>query len=171
LALDAQIHLDNGSARRTINANEFFTAYRQTQLATGEWIEAITIPFKPRDSKLRAYKISKRFEDDISAVCAVFMLQIIDGKIAKLTNGFGGVAATPAIVDDLNNQLLGRLWSDKASYELGKAILEKAFQPIDDVRASAAYRQKIIVNLWYRFWLETTNTIETRVMSTGEAHA
>ena len=171
LALEAQIHLDNGLARRVIPAKDFFTGYRQTQLATHEWIEAITIPFKPRNSKLRAYKISKRFEDDISAVCAVFMLQIVDGKIVQLTNGFGGVAATPASVADLNNHLFGKCWADKATYALGKAILEKAFHPIDDVRASAAYRQKIIVNLWYRFWLETTHTIETRVINTGEAHA
>jgi xanthine dehydrogenase small subunit len=171
LALDAQIHLDNGSARRVIPATAFFTGYRQTQLARDEWIEAITIPFKTQHSKLRAYKVSKRFEDDISAVCAVFNIQIIDGKIAKLANGFGGVAATPASAENLNNALLGRPWADKASYELGKAILEKAFQPIDDVRASSAYRQKIIVNLWYRFWLETTHTIETRVLSTGAGHA
>lgn len=171
LALDAQIHLDNGSARRVIPAKEFFTGYRQTQLATDEWIEAITIPFKTQDSKLRAYKVSKRFEDDISAVCAVFILQTVDGKVAKLANGFGGVAAMPASADDLIHQLLGKRWKDKATYELGKTILEKSFQPIDDVRASATYRQKIIVNLWYRFWLETTNAIETRVLSTGEAHA
>jgi xanthine dehydrogenase small subunit len=165
LALDAQIHVDNGQSRRVIPVNDFFTAYRQTQLAHDEWIEAISLPFNTHHHKLKAYKVSKRAEDDISAVCAVFNVQLIDGNITKLANGFGGVAATPAAVKELNKQLVGKRWADKSTFELGKGILETAFQPIDDVRASAAYRQKILVNLWYRFWLETTQSIETRVVS------
>jgi xanthine dehydrogenase small subunit len=168
LAMEAQIHLDNGNTRRVIPITEFFSGYRQTQLQKGEWIEAIYIPFKSDDTQLRAYKISKRHEDDISAVCAVFAIELTGKKISKLSNGFGGVAATPALVNELNSQLVGRHWPDKDTYILGKEILSKAFKPIDDVRASAVYRQKMLTNLWHRFWLETnqqSQKIATRVIT------
>ncbi|MFT4940417.1 MAG: xanthine dehydrogenase small subunit [Paraglaciecola sp.] len=172
LALEAQIHVDNGEIRRVIPVTEFFSGYRKTQLRADEWLEAIFIPFKNNLTQLRAYKISKRQEDDISAVCAVFSIQLKDNKISTLRNGFGGVAATPAVVSDLNSMLIGKNWSDKDTYLLGKDILSKAFTPIDDVRASAAYRQKIIVNLWHRFWLETnqeSHKIATRVVTVSHA--
>lgn len=172
LALKAQIHVDNGKIRRVIPIADFFTGYRQTQLQTGEWLEAIFIPFKNSITQLRAYKVSKRQEDDISAVCAVFSIELKDNKITKLTNGFGGVAATPAVVSDLDTMLIGKNWPDKDTYLLGKDILSKAFTPLDDVRASAAYRRKIVTNLWLRFWLETnqqSQKIATRVVTVSHA--
>jgi xanthine dehydrogenase small subunit len=175
LALNANIHVDNGKQRRVIPAAEFFTGYRQTTLQAGEWIEALSLPLLATNSQLRAYKVSKRVEDDISAVCAVFKLELVDGKVADINTGFGGVAAVPVSAKGLKDALLGKNWADKQSFEDGKAVLSKAFQPIDDVRASAQYRQTLIVNLWQRFWLETNQQslrIETRVVSlAGGAHA
>jgi xanthine dehydrogenase small subunit len=172
LALKAQIHVDDGKVRRVIPVAEFFSGYRQTQLRTGEWIEAIFVPFKNNNTQLRAYKVSKRQEDDISAVCAVFSIELKDNKISSLTNGFGGVAATPVVVTDLDSMLIGKNWADKNTCKMGKEILSKAFTPIDDVRASAAYRQKIVTNLWQRFWLETnqqSREIATRVVTVSHA--
>jgi xanthine dehydrogenase small subunit len=175
LALGANIHVDNGQQRRVIPASEFFTGYRQTKLQTGEWIEALSLPLLTSHSLLRAYKVSKRMEDDISAVCAVFKLELLDGKVTHLSSGFGGVAATPLIAKGLNQALLGKNWAARQSFEDGKAILSEAFQPIDDVRASAGYRRTLVVNLWQRFWLESNQQslrIATRVVShTGETHA
>jgi xanthine dehydrogenase small subunit len=167
LALNAVIHVDNGTHKRKIAASEFFLDYRKTALETSEWIEAIFIPFTHHRSLVRAYKVSKRYEDDISAVCAVFNLQVIDGKIHSIYSGFGGVAAIPATVIDLNTQLEGKTWSSNKTFEIGKEILEQAFTPLDDVRASKTYRVSMLTNLWKRFWLETnqsTQKIATRVV-------
>ena len=157
LALNARIQVDNGQARRDIPIGEFFTGYRQTLLQKNEWIEAIFIPYKKTNSKISAYKISKRQEDDISAVCAVFNLTLGENNIIQeLASGFGGVAATPVSAIGLAAALVGKDWSQSATFEAGKVILSQAFNPIDDVRASATYRQTMIVNLWKRFWLQTT---------------
>ncbi|WP_166425705.1 xanthine dehydrogenase small subunit [Paraglaciecola sp. 20A4] len=167
LALNARVKVDNGSTRRDIPINEFFTGYRQTLLQKDEWIEAIFIPYKKPNSKISAYKISKRQEDDISAVCAVFNLTIDnDNVIQDVSSGFGGVAATPASATDLRAAIVGKDWSQSATFEAGKNALSQAFNPIDDVRASADYRQTMIVNLWKRFWLQSNqqnHKIETRV--------
>ena len=166
LALNATIHLDNGETRRTVPVADFFLDYRVTAMQPGEWIEGIFLPFLSNNSHLQAYKVSKRFEDDISAVCAVFHLQLDENKVAALSCGLGGVAATPASIE-LESVLLGKTWSDAATFELGSAFLDEAFQPIDDVRATKEYRQQMLINLWRRFWLQTNSqsqAIATRVI-------
>lgn len=167
LALEALIHVDNGQTKRVIPAKEFFLDYRKTALQNDEWVEAIFIPYTSSCNLVRAYKISKRYEDDISAVCAVFNAQVENGKITDLNCGFGGVAAIPASLPELKTALLGQTWSSVSTFETGKQILSHAFSPIDDVRASKTYRVTMLVNLWKRFWLETnqqTHGIQTRVV-------
>ena len=167
LALNAVINLDDGLETRQVDAKAFFTGYRQTQMRAQEWIDSITIPFIPNNSLFRAYKVSKRIEDDISAVCAVFNLSIDeDNQITALACGFGGVAATPATAATLSQALLGLNWNDQHTMLMGKEILISCFSPIDDVRASAQYRNNVLANLWQRFWLETAPcniSIQTRV--------
>lgn len=168
LALNATMTVDNGSQKRQIPVDTFFTGYRQTQLRSDEWIESIDLPYLPENSQARAYKISKRVEDDISAVCAVFNI-VLDERntISAISSGFGGVAATPIKADRLT-ELLGKDWTQRTTYELGRDLLAQSFNPIDDVRASADYRQQMVVNLWQRFWLETNPAnakIQTRVIS------
>lgn len=169
LALNASINIDNGTQTRRIPLNEFFIDYRKTSLEKGEWVDAIILPLNQNTPNyLRAYKISKRMEDDISAVCAVFNLQLVDGKVASLTTGFGGVAATPLQCLALEKSLVGKTWAHKDCVSIGQQILEQAFNPIDDVRASAQYRTDVLKNLWHRFWLETSSesqSIQTRVIS------
>ncbi|MEP2650858.1 MAG: xanthine dehydrogenase small subunit, partial [Paraglaciecola sp.] len=99
--------------------------------------------------------------------CAVFNIALEDKKIISLSAGFGGVAAIPAIVEELNTSLLGKDWSSSLTFEIGKDILFKAFTPLDDVRATKEYRVTMLANLWKRFWLESNhqaNTIATRVV-------
>jgi xanthine dehydrogenase small subunit len=169
LALNATIHVDNGQQKRSIACNTFFLDYRKTALKSDEWIESIFIPFVTAAHLVRAYKVSKRYEDDISAVCAVFNAQVVEDKVIHIESGFGGVAAIPATVTGLNKALIGKVWSSTATFELGKAILSEAFNPLTDVRASDTYRKAMVVNLWKRFWLETNQhnqKIETRVVQT-----
>lgn len=167
LALHATLTLDNGVQKRHMAARDFFLGYRKTQLQKGEWLDSIHLPFiNQQNHYLRAFKVSKRFEDDISAVCAVFNLKLDNGKVVQLSSGFGGVAATPVCCQELEQALLGKNWADQALCELGANILQQAFSPINDVRASAAYRNQLLANLWKRFWLQTqSNAIETRVTS------
>jgi len=166
LALNARIVLDNGETSRTIALKEFFVGYKQTTLTQHEWIQSIHIPLLTNAQILKVYKISKRMEDDISAVCMALTMTIADGKVSALCTGFGGVAATPVQCAALENKMVGKDWQQYTNVELGKQILSECFTPIDDVRASAAYRSQMLENLWHRFWIETTreqNQIATRV--------
>ncbi|MEP4889760.1 MAG: xanthine dehydrogenase small subunit [Aliiglaciecola sp.] len=168
LALNATIAVDNGNATRQIPARSFFLDYRKTALQKGEWIDSIHLPLLPTNAILKAYKVSKRMEDDISAVCAVFHLTIQDNIIESVSTGFGGVAATPVSANQFEQGLLGATWDSADTLELGKQLLQNAFKPMDDVRASAEYRTDLVVNLWHRFWLENTQQsklIETRVVT------
>ncbi len=166
LALNADIVADNGSDTRSIPATAFFTGYRQTALQSNEWISAIHIPLPQPDQYLAAYKVSKRMEDDISAVLAVFNVGISDGVITSVASGFGGVAATPVECTALAASLVGKPWRDAQTLTEGRNLLTHAFNPIDDVRATAAYRKQVLGNLWHRFWLENQqdNLIPTRVV-------
>lgn len=178
LALNAVIHLDNGKIRRTVKAKDFFLDYRRTAMQKGEWIEGIFIPFLSKKAELKAYKISKRTEDDISAVCAVFNIELHNGLVSNISCGFGGVAATPVSLE-LKSLLAGKKWATTITYELAIPLLAESFTPLNDVRASKAYRLEMLVNLWHRFWLETTtqqHTISTRVVqlatrTQGKNHA
>lgn len=166
IALQADIIADNGTSKRTIEASDFFLDYKKTDLHKDEWLSEIQIPMLQDNQCLRAYKVSKRFEDDISAVCAVFKITIEQDKVTALSTGFGGVAAIPIACNELHTTLLGTNWQDSQCVQTGKVILSGAFTPLDDVRASAEYRSSILANLWHRFWLETSaqqQQIATRV--------
>lgn len=166
LALDATIEVDNGKQVRTIPAEAFFLDYRKTALADGEWVSAITIPTPRPNEIVKAYKVSKRHEDDISAVCGVFRLTLEDGIVSDIRTGFGGVAATPVSCAALSQQLTGLTWSDGSTLAAAKSILASAFTPLTDVRASAEYRNQICANLIHRLWLESSGEqIETRVVN------
>jgi len=101
----------------------------------------------------RVYKISKRFEDDISAVCLAINLQIEDGVVRKASIGAGGVAATPVRARQTEAALVGQPWN-AATVRVAMMALRKEFTPISDMRASGAYRSTVLGNLLQRFWLE-----------------
>ncbi|RDV27537.1 xanthine dehydrogenase small subunit [Alteromonas aestuariivivens] len=172
LALGAQIFVDNGETERSIPVAEFFTGYRKTALQSDEWISRIDVDKLSKNQCLSAYKVSKRHEDDISAVCAVFNIAVTNGVIENVQSGFGGVAATPVSCPQLSDALTGKRWDCQETLNLGKQILQQAFSPIDDVRASAEYRRTVLANLWHRFWLEHQSSnsakhqlVETRVVT------
>jgi len=165
LALDASLVLRRGEATRTMKLDEFFTGYRRTVLQPGEFIERIDIP-KPRpDETFRCYKISKRFDQDISAVCGAFRLRLEGGSVADIRIGFGGMAATPARPVVVEQSLIGRSWTP-ATIHAAQAVLDQAFTPLSDMRASAAYRRTVARNLLMKLYLETSEEAEvTRLVS------
>jgi xanthine dehydrogenase small subunit len=133
---------------------DFYTGYRKNVLAGDEVLAWIKVPRPQPQEFLRAYKISKRYDDDISAVCLVVNLTVENGAVAKISIGAGGVAATPARAVKTATFLMGKTWTEATAREAAK-VLRGEFQPISDMRASAAYRSEVLGNLVQRFWLES----------------
>ncbi len=159
IALGATITLASVRAVRELPLETFYTAYRQTLLAPDELVSAVVIPLPVPGQTVRAYKISKRLEDDISAVCLVIALHRRDGLVRAVRIGVGGMAATPCRAPLAEAALLDQPWS-LTSVQAAAQSLRQAFSPISDMRASADYRREVIGNLLIRLWheLETDET-------------
>jgi xanthine dehydrogenase small subunit len=154
IALGAHVVLMSRRGHRDLPLEDFYTGYRRTVLAADEVLAWIKVPRPRPDEFLRAYKISKRYDDDISAVCLVAGLVLDQGKVAQVSLGAGGVAATPARAVKTEAFLLGRAWNEETVRQAAER-LRGEFQPITDMRASAAYRRTVLGNLMLRFWLES----------------
>jgi len=144
----------NAVAHRELRLEDLYTGYRKNVMKPDELLCWIKVP-RPVDTEFtRVYKISKRFDDDISAVCLAIRMTLADGKISTISIGAGGVAATPVRAHQTEAALLGQAWSAD-TVMAAVATLRAEFQPITDMRASAAYRQTVLGNLLQRFWLES----------------
>jgi xanthine dehydrogenase small subunit len=164
LALDATVVLRRGDVRRRVALDAFFTGYRRTVLAPSEFIERIDVPVPAAGEVFRCYKVSKRFDQDISAVCAAFRLRLEDGIVGDMRVGFGGMAATPVRVRAVEEALVGRPWTE-ATVRLAQAVLDGALTPLSDMRASAGYRRTVARNLLFKCFLETgATTAVTRLV-------
>lgn len=154
IALGARIVLASARGRRAMPLEDFYTGYRKNVLAPDEVVGWIEVPRPVAGEFLRAYKISKRYDDDISAVCLAMNLRVEGGVVAHVGVGAGGVAATPARARWAEAALRGQAWTEAAA-QAAAAALRTEFQPINDMRASAAYRSEVLGNLVQRFWLES----------------
>jgi xanthine dehydrogenase small subunit len=154
IALGAHVVLMSERGHRDLPLEAFYTGYRKNVLAADEVVAWIKVPRPVSGEFLRAYKISKRYDDDISAVCLVVSAHIEAGKVARIRIGAGGVAATPVRALKTEAALHGRPWTLEAAKQ-ATASLRAEFQPISDMRASAAYRSEVLGNLMQRFWLES----------------
>lgn len=164
IAAGATLHLRRGRAVRRLAIEDFFIDYSKQDLAPGEFIERITLPYPAPGAWFRAYKISKRFDQDISAVLGAFNLRHEDGVIGDARVAFGGMAATPKRSLAVEAALIGAPWTE-ATVARAMAALDQDFTPIDDLRASAAYRLRVAKNLLMRLYIETTEpSQETRLV-------
>ncbi|HWI79309.1 MAG TPA: xanthine dehydrogenase small subunit [Ramlibacter sp.] len=154
MALKAHLVLMSARGHREMRLEDFYAGYRKTVLAPDEVLAWIKVPRPSKGEFLRAYKISKRYDDDISAVCLVLNLRFEGGRVAAASIGAGGVAATPARAARTEAFLLGKAWTQAAVHDAAD-VLRAEFQPIGDIRASAAYRREVLGNLLQRFWLES----------------
>ena len=154
IALGAHVVLMSERGHREMPLEAFYTGYRKNVLAPDEVVAWIKVPLAAPGEFLRAYKISKRYDDDISAVCLVANLRLNDGVVEHIGIGAGGVAATPVRAMKTEALLRGKPWTLDAAKE-ATASLRAEFQPISDMRASAAYRSEVLGNLMQRFWLES----------------
>jgi xanthine dehydrogenase small subunit len=142
---------------------DYFIDYRVTARQESEFIEKIIVPRASAEQLFRAYKVSKRLDDDISAVCAAFNLRIDNGVIADARVAFGGMAATPKRAKACEAVLLGATWNND-TVERACAALAEDFTPLSDFRASKEYRLLSAQNLLRKYFIELqTPHIETRV--------
>ena len=153
IALGANVVLHSRHGHREMPVEQFYTGYRKSLLGADELLTWIKVPRPQPDEFLRVYKISKRFDDDISALCLALRLTLRRGRIDDISIGAGGVAATPARARRTEVVMAGRGWN-QATIGLASTALRAEFQPISDMRASAAYRSQVLGNLLQRFWLE-----------------
>jgi xanthine dehydrogenase small subunit len=154
LALDATVVARLGEVERELPLHAFFTGYRRTALAPGELLVRIRVPRRAPGRLFRAYKVAKRFDQDISAVCGAFAVELERGHVARVRVAYGGMAATPVRVPACEQALLGRPWT-RATVDLAVRALDAALTPLSDFRASAAYRRLVAGNLLRKFQLET----------------
>jgi xanthine dehydrogenase small subunit len=140
----------------------FITGYRETALLPGEVIAAIHIPLLEAGQDFSAYKLSKRFDQDISTVIAAFRLERRDGKVGELRAAYGGMAPRAMRAPNVEAAVNGRSWTLETLADID-AVLGRDFTPIADHRGGAAYRLRAAANLIRRFQWETSSDVALRV--------
>lgn len=155
IALGARLHLRKGADRRDIALEDFFLEYGKQDRAPGEFVEAITIPLGP--DRLKCYKLSKRYDQDISAVCGCMAINVHDGHVASARIAFGGMAGIPKRAAQSEAVLTGSPWSEQ-SLRAAMQAMTVDFQPLSDMRASAHYRLQTAQNMLLRYWHEDLGT-------------
>jgi len=154
IALGARVVLMSRRGRREMPLEQLYTGYRTTVMAADEVLAFVQVPKAAPAEALKVYKISKRYDDDISAVCLAIKLHIGQGVVARASIGAGGVAAMPSRAVQTEAFLTGRPWT-LATVQGAMAVLRAEFSPISDMRASSAYRTEVLGNLLQRYWLES----------------
>lgn len=154
LVLEAQVELCSRRGRRTIPLEQLYTGYMKKSMAADEIISAVILPLAPQGLQFRTYKLAKRRDSDISAVCAAFAFRLDGTTVVEPRVAYGGMAAIPARARACESALRGKPWTEATVREAMQALSED-FTPLDDMRASAAYRIKTARNLLYRCFLET----------------
>ena len=155
IAIGAVLHLRKGGTRRALPLEEFFLDYGKQDRAPGEFVEAITMPRSV--PQLRVYKLSKRFDQDISAVCGAFNVEVQDGVVIAARIAFGGMAGIPKRAAHVEAALVGQPWRE----ECVRAALPRFsddFTPLSDMRASAEYRLKTARNMMLRYFHDLAGT-------------
>ena len=152
LSLDSQIIIKDKDKTRILPLNGFFISYRKTKLKKGQFIHSIRIPLLGKNI-FKAYKISKRIDDDISSVCASFNVELENNKVKKIRVAYGGMANIPKRAINCEKILLNSSLSDNIINKAKKS-LEKDFKPITDARASQKYRMEVAKNLLEKCFLE-----------------
>jgi xanthine dehydrogenase small subunit len=140
IALGATLELQRGDKRRTIALEDFFLDYKKQDRAAGEFVCAVTVPKLGKDERFRCFKLSKRYDQDISGVMAAVKLRLDGRKMADARIAFGGMAGTPKRAKTVEVNLAGRSVDDADEINAALATLTQDFSPLDDMRASRRYR-------------------------------
>ena len=156
IALDAMLTLRSKDGRRTLPLEDYFIDYGKQDRRPGEFVESLYVPALPEGERFAVYKVSKRRDEDISALCGAFRI-VLDtaGTVTGARICFGGMAATPKRAKAVETALIGKPWTEE-TVETARAAFETDYAPLTDWRATADYRMRAAKNLLARFWLETT---------------
>ncbi|SLN23743.1 xanthine dehydrogenase small subunit [Ruegeria meonggei] len=161
IALDATLHLRRGDTRRQLPLEEFFLDYGKQDRVPGEFVEAVSFPRQA--DRLKCYKLSKRFDQDISAVCGCFNITVSDGTVTQARIAFGGMAGIPKRATHVETAIIGKPWTH-ATVKAALPRFAEDFAPLTDMRASATYRLETAQALLERYFHEdqgdVTNVLE-----------
>ncbi len=173
IALGSKLELRKGESTRVIPLDTFFIAYRKQDRQPGEFVRRVTVPKLNSNEVFRAYKVSKRFDEDISAVMGAFKLRLDGRRIAEARIAFGGMAGIPKRAMETEKALTGISLDDPSSWGDAMAAIARDYQPLDDHRASAVYRATVARNLVFKALSETASgeTGATRIIGRREALA
>ena len=164
IALGATLHLRKGDARRDMSIEDFFIDYGKQDRAPGEFVEAVSMPRNA--PALRCYKLSKRFDQDISAVCGCFNVTVSDGVVTEARIAFGGMAGIPKRAANVEAALIGQPWR-QGTIQAVLPLFSDDFTPLTDMRASAEYRLESARSLMLRYHRdlagESVGVLEVRV--------
>ncbi len=154
IALGARIEIGSAKGSHEVDVEDFFVAYRETALGPGEFVKSVRLPRLQQNELFRTYKLSRRYDQDISAVCGAFRLTLNGSTITQARVVYGGMAATPKRAPTVEATLVGRSW-DRAAAAAAAAAFVSDYQPMTDFRGTASYRLKAAANLIQRFQLDT----------------
>jgi len=164
LALGASVVLRCGEVVRELPLSAFYLDYMKNAMQPGEFLQALRVPTPHGpDEVMRAYKLSKRRDSDISAVCAGLWLRLDGDTVVEARLGWGGMAATPRRAPLAEAALAGQPWSE-TTMRAAQVALAQDFSPLTDLRASATYRQQAAAGLLERFWYETRRDADLRAL-------
>lgn len=155
IALGATLHLRRGEDMRSIPLESFFLDYRKQDRQAGEFVAGVS--FTANAPALRCYKLSKRFDQDISAVCGCFNLTVEDGTVTAARIAFGGMAGIPKRATQVEAALVGEPWT-AATIATARAAFARDFTPLSDMRASADYRLEAASNMLTRYFHDLNGT-------------
>jgi xanthine dehydrogenase small subunit len=147
IALGASAELRQGDKIRQLPLENFFLDYGKQDRAPGEFVRRLLVPKLPQSTHFRAYKITKRFDEDISAVLAACCLKVDAGRISEARVAFGGMAGIPKRAKAIEEKLRGLSLNDTHGWQSAAEAVSKDFTPLTDLRASAAYRSRVAGNL------------------------
>lgn len=151
IALGATLHLRKGDSRRELPLEDFFIDYGKQDRQHGEFVEAVSFPRQP--NALKVYKLSKRFDQDISAVLGAFSVTVMNGKVSAARIAFGGMAGIPKRAAHVEAALTGQQW-DEATIKAAAKAFDQDFTPMTDMRASAEYRLETARNMLARYFAD-----------------
>ena len=154
IALGTQIVLHGSAGQRVMPLEDFYLGYQKKDLRPDEFVAALRVPLPRAGVQFRTYKLAKRFDQDISAVCAAFAFELDGERIVDARIAFGGMAATPQRAAQTETFLRNQAWTEE-NLVIAMGLLADDYAPLSDMRASNSYRMTTAQNLLRRFWLET----------------
>ncbi|PTW60130.1 xanthine dehydrogenase small subunit [Breoghania corrubedonensis] len=171
IALGATLELRKGDTARTLPLEDYFIDYGRQDRGEAEFVTGLFVPAPGPNDVFRAYKLSKRFDQDISAVMAAFLFTVEDGRIIHARIAFGGMAATPRRARRAEAALGGAVLAEPGTWGRALKAIERDFAPISDMRASAEYRAKAARSLFAKALVEAAGMPSERTRVQGHREA